>query len=309
MDQRYWLLWLPKLNPMKEILSGRSVPPNFLESHSFADLHIHTTGSDGYLSPEEAVRLAAHLSKTFNLKLVIAITDHDQIGSAEEAKNFAERSNPEIEVVVGSEISTSEGHIVGLFLNSPVKSRLTPEETICQIHEQGGLVIIPHPFLRLIGGKTSLSVEGIRRIMASTDQRVKIDGFEVCNIGVDDRVRRRERGQGHNRDSLHPNHQACQFYLNNRNGTGLHQLGAEVASSDTHGLTIGRTMTGFKGDLRQAIISQGTLAVILDPDQQRQILHEAMNILGKDRVVNGFVKSRIQDDVLRGQDKPVSGSG
>jgi predicted metal-dependent phosphoesterase TrpH len=79
-----------------------------------ADLHIHTTGSDGLLSPSEIVNLAE------SAKLVaIAITDHDTIGGIEEA--LAESQNKNVEVIPGIELSTefqdSEIHILGLYIN------------------------------------------------------------------------------------------------------------------------------------------------------------------------------------------------
>ncbi|MGB9813586.1 MAG: PHP domain-containing protein [Thermovenabulum sp.] len=79
------------------------------------DLHIHTTFSDGKLTPEEVVEKAAEL----NLK-AIAITDHDTIDgisfAIERAKYY-----PSLEIVPGIEINTDfeneEVHILGYYID------------------------------------------------------------------------------------------------------------------------------------------------------------------------------------------------
>ena len=79
------------------------------------DLHIHTTASDGRLSPEEVVRVATEHGLS-----VIAITDHDSIAGIEPALMAAE-SVPSLRVIPGLEINTdipgSEIHILGYFID------------------------------------------------------------------------------------------------------------------------------------------------------------------------------------------------
>jgi len=107
---------------------------------SKADLHIHSMHSDGLASIPEILEFAA--SGT-DLK-VIAITDHNTIEGALLAKELEEMYD--IEVVVGEEVSTTEGHVLGLFLTEEIPPGLTPVETIRRISGQGGIAIIPHPF-------------------------------------------------------------------------------------------------------------------------------------------------------------------
>ncbi len=80
-----------------------------------ADLHLHTTASDGKLSPSQLVSLAASLDLD-----VIAITDHDSVGGVDEALN-ASKSYPGLTVVPGLEINTDipgdELHILGFFVD------------------------------------------------------------------------------------------------------------------------------------------------------------------------------------------------
>ena len=78
---------------------------------------------------------------------VLAITDHDEIRGARLARDFA-RKHPRlgVEVVIGEEISTLNGHLLGLFLEECVPPGLTAERTIELIHAQGGLAVAAHPF-------------------------------------------------------------------------------------------------------------------------------------------------------------------
>src|SRR5439155_18376916 len=53
-----------------------------------------------------------------------------------------------LRVIVGEEVSSRDGEIIGLFLEKPIPRDLSAEETIARIHDQGGLVSVPHPFSR-----------------------------------------------------------------------------------------------------------------------------------------------------------------
>jgi predicted metal-dependent phosphoesterase TrpH len=106
-----------------------------------ADLHVHSFWSDGAQSPEALVRRAAGRLH------VLAVTDHDEIRGALVAREFA-RARPElgIDVVVGEEISTRNGHLLGLFLEETVPPGLSALATIERIHAQNGLAVVAHPF-------------------------------------------------------------------------------------------------------------------------------------------------------------------
>ncbi len=107
-----------------------------------ADLHLHTHFSDGIHSPRDMVSEAARVGLN-----VIAITDHDMIEGALQAQSY---SNSQIgwgvDVVVGEEISSLNGHIIGLFLKDLIPPRLTARRTVELIHAQGGLAVLAHPF-------------------------------------------------------------------------------------------------------------------------------------------------------------------
>jgi predicted metal-dependent phosphoesterase TrpH len=108
------------------------------------DLHNHTA-----YSPDSRNRLAdyerAHTRGRFD---VVAITDHNTVAGAME---FRERAR--FPVIVGQEIDTSDGELIGLFLEAAVPIGLTAIETAEEIHAQGGLVYLQHPFYRLTRGR------------------------------------------------------------------------------------------------------------------------------------------------------------
>jgi len=101
------------------------------------DFHTHTVFSnDAFTSMHH---LNVFLKK--NPDFIIAVTDHDEIKGALEAKNlFGER------IIVGEEVKSKQGEIIGLFIESYIQSGLDAQETIDMIHKQNGLVMIPHPF-------------------------------------------------------------------------------------------------------------------------------------------------------------------
>ena len=104
-----------------------------------ADLHVHTCYSKDSTSPvEEIIRHCIKIGIN-----CLAITDHDTISGALEVKRTAPFT-----VIIGEEVLTNCGEIIGLFLSEEIPSHLSPEETVAQIKAQGGLVCIPHPFDR-----------------------------------------------------------------------------------------------------------------------------------------------------------------
>jgi hypothetical protein len=106
-----------------------------------ADLHIHTIYSDGAATVEEVLRKSGSLGLD-----TIAITDHNEIEGAVKARDLARRWDLGVEVIVGEEITTSDGHVVGLFLKDRIRPLLSAEATVEEIHRQGGLAVAVHPF-------------------------------------------------------------------------------------------------------------------------------------------------------------------
>lgn len=122
-----------------------------------ADFHTHSIASpDGALTHAHY----RHMLESGRLDYV-AITDHNTTDFAQEA--HAQLGDA---IIVGEEITTSEGEIIGLFLTKTVPPFLSIAETIELIHEQHGLVYIPHPFETVRKG---VSVSIADAIAAQTD--------------------------------------------------------------------------------------------------------------------------------------------
>jgi len=125
---------------------------------AFIDLHSHTSASfDSLASPRSVIRAAASRGLTH-----LAITDHDRIDGALEARDTPGREGLSLTILVGQEIRTRDGDLIGVFLDRPIPSGLGPFEAIEAVRAQGGLVGIPHPFDRFRGSLLGAGeVEGL----------------------------------------------------------------------------------------------------------------------------------------------------
>lgn len=103
------------------------------------DLHVHTYHSPDSDTPVSAI---AQACATTGIDCV-AITDHNCIEGALELQRAGA-----VRVIVGEEIRTTAGELLGLFLSELVPPGLEPLETIARVRAQGGLVCMPHPFSR-----------------------------------------------------------------------------------------------------------------------------------------------------------------
>ena len=113
----------------------------------FADLHTHSRASfDSLASPAALVRTAAARGLTH-----LAITDHDRIDGALEARNRAAELAPGLTVIVGEEVRTADGDLICLFLERAIPPGLPVDDAIAAARAQGGLVGVPHPFDRFRG--------------------------------------------------------------------------------------------------------------------------------------------------------------
>ena len=103
------------------------------------DLHMHTHFSHDSGAPSKSI-----VNRCVKAGLnYIAVTDHNSIRGALEVRDLAP-----FPVIVGEEIKSSGGDIIGLFLEEEVPRGLSPMDTVDAIKQQGGLVMVPHPFDR-----------------------------------------------------------------------------------------------------------------------------------------------------------------
>ena len=116
------------------------------------DLHTHSIGSpDGGITLEDYRQLLNN-----NVLDVIAITDHDSIDQA-----VAIQKELGSRIIVGEEITTQDGELIGLFLSKKVEPGQSAQATAKAIKIQGGLVYVPHPFETVRKGITQSVLDSI----------------------------------------------------------------------------------------------------------------------------------------------------
>lgn len=123
-----------------------------------ADLHVHTNYSFDCATSLEQV-IAQCLKVGINC---LAVADHHTIAGGQKLKSIAP-----FQVIVGEEIITPSGEVMGLFLQERIPAGLPIEEVIAKIKAQGGLVCIPHPFAGL--GRAALQQPSLELILPHID--------------------------------------------------------------------------------------------------------------------------------------------
>ena len=141
--------------------------------YSKADIHIHTTYSDGIAG---VAAILEHVAAHTDLRL-IAITDHDTIAGALLARQIARAYG--VEVIVGEEVSTAEGHLLALFIDHWLPPGRPAAETIAAIHAQGGLCVAAHAFDPLVPSLGRAGLSG--RCAGARAGEWPLDGVESFN--------------------------------------------------------------------------------------------------------------------------------
>jgi len=196
-----------------------------------ADPHCHTLASDGMVTPAQLIEAAMRAKLD-----LIAITDHDTMASVKEAQARGQQAG--MMVVAGQEITTrapAQTHILAWYLDRPIRRGMSIEDTVDAIHAQGGLAIVPHPFMPVYFG--SIQPGMLRRLI---DSRT-VDGIEmVATVPLG----KRRRGE------------LADFYAANRD-----RLGAAIGASDCHfGLhDMAQAVTEYDGDFRAAVTNRTTI--------------------------------------------------
>lgn len=185
---------------------------------------MHTLASDGLM---DACGLVDHIEQQTSLD-VIAITDHDEVSSALEAREWAARQRYHVQVIAGVEVSTADGHLLALFVEERPPALWSAARTAEWVLARGGVCIAPHPFTRWTH---SLHPRAMRELI----QGELLGGVEVLNASLAGRASRPRALVV-----------AQEFGL------------AQIGSSDAHMLSmVGLAETHFPGrtpaDLRMAI--------------------------------------------------------
>jgi predicted metal-dependent phosphoesterase TrpH len=246
-----------------------------------ADLHLHSGAGDGMASVAEILEYVEHET---DLDL-IAITDHDLLEGALEARELAARKQYRFETIVGMEITTLEGHLLAYDLDQPIRMLMPLSRTIRLVREQGGFCVVPHPMSWLT---RSVGYRGLRRLTEDLSDQVGIEGLEVLNSTLAGRVIYR-KVRTLNRERWHL---------------------AELGGSDAHSLEfIGSGYTLFPGksaaDLRQALQEKTTEAQgrFLDLEDHRRLMSIAGEQMLKSMVIMpGQHVRRAIDSARKGQE-------
>jgi predicted metal-dependent phosphoesterase TrpH len=207
------------------------VPSRGDDGFGKADLHLHTIASDGMVS---ARGLVDHIEHRTDLD-VIAITDHDEVSAALEAREWAAQRGYRVQVIPGVEVTTRDGHLLVLFVEERPPALWSAQRTAEWVLARCGLCIAPHPFTRW-----THSLSG--RALTSLIDSELLAGVEVLNASLAGRASR-------------PHALAL---------AGKHAL-AQLGSSDGHMLSmVGLARTRFLGgtpeDVRRAIQTATTSA-------------------------------------------------
>lgn len=127
--------------------------------------HVHTDYSFDCDNPVESVIEDARARGVG----CVTITDHDTMEGVRAAEALAGR---DLRIIAGEEITTREGHLIGLFLHEEIEPGQSARRTAELIHRQGGVVVAPHPFNRLFDCSLRESVYDLIDL---------VDVVEVCN--------------------------------------------------------------------------------------------------------------------------------
>jgi predicted metal-dependent phosphoesterase TrpH len=140
------------------------------------DCHVHTVASgDAVLTVEQLARRARPAGLD-----VVCITDHNLTSAAVAAAQAAARGDLDIRIIVGEEIRTPVGDVIGLFLTERIPYVLPLTEVVARIRDQGGLVYVPHPF--------DQSRSSLGRELTSLCAEGSVDIIEVFNAKIDDQA-------------------------------------------------------------------------------------------------------------------------
>ena len=148
-----------------------------------ADLQVHTSCSDGMA---DARTIFERVEAQTDLD-VMAVTDHEDVRGALEAREVHARGNYRFSLVTGIELTTRAGHLLALWVEEPIRPLRPLNETVAAIHRAGGLAVLPHPFsylTRSVGQRT------LERLLAEDDPETRPDGIETANATLAGQVAR-----------------------------------------------------------------------------------------------------------------------
>jgi predicted metal-dependent phosphoesterase TrpH len=225
---------------------------------------VHTTYSDGLASPQQVLDIAQQQGLD-----LIAITDHDSVAGALQARELHAGGRYDFDLIVGTEVTTARGvHVLALFIEERIPALRSLEHTCEEILRQGGIVIAPHPLSPLT---PSMGRRQIERLLMTG---IPLAAVETLNPSPAGRITRAKLAR-----------------LNAEWGL------AEVGGSDAHFLCrIGTAYTEYDGtsaaDFRRSLAAKTTAARELPLPHPRVPVRDYLRQSGKALVVNPLQKVR-----------------
>ena len=191
-----------------------------------ADLHVHPSGNAVSAKTARAVYGALRAS---GLQVAV-LTDHDRVDIAQALVARSRDERIPIELVVGEEITTTEGHLLGVGLTARVAAGLARADAVAAIHDQGGIAGVAHPLLPgSMAASARLLVE-----LAGGDPRCRPDALEA----------------------MHPLAAWVPGWRGRVERLAQHCGYAVVGGSDAHvARSVGRGRTGFHGDTEADLVA------------------------------------------------------
>lgn len=221
------------------------------------DPHMHTTYSDGLGTPRQVVETA--VSRGLH---IIAITDHDGVQGALDARELVARERYPIEVIVGTEVTTARGvHLLALFVEERLPMFQSAARTVEEIARRGGIALAPHPLSALTPSMGRRMIEGVLA------RGLPLVGVETINPSPAGRPRQR--------------------LLALNRSWGLAEFGGSDAHFPAH---IGAAYTLFPGrsaaDFRRALLERTTQARASDTPPERVPLRDYARQTGRAMILS-----------------------
>lgn len=212
---------------------------NYVPGMKLADTHLHTRRSDGWFGPDTLVEAA--LASGLH---ALVVTDHDDVRAGFDTRDYVSRRSLPLEVYPGSEITARcnghDVHVLAFGIEDDVAPWQSPEWTVDQILQMGGIPVLAHPYKKGTGymrARSSLEVE----------PAVSLEIFNASIADIDRlNPRARRAGTDRNASATRLQNEFPERFL------------GPVGGTDAHFRTIGRGLTAYEGDLLQAIRDRRT---------------------------------------------------
>lgn len=151
------------------------------------DMHLHSR-----YSPDSTISIRKIAQSYHHTGILPLVCDHDTISGSRYVYHALRDENLDIPCILAEEIMTTEGEIIGLFLDEEIPPGLTAEDTLDRIQDQGALSLIPHPFCSM--RSSAIHPDVLNRIIHRVDI---IEGFNSRMIQDSDNLYAQEYATRH----------------------------------------------------------------------------------------------------------------